>query len=222
MSVKPTIVICCHNQDDFILESLSSINLYNPNSEIIIVDSNSPKKEYLDVAKSFYKAKIIEQNSNYELGAWRLATNTFERESYLFLQDSMIQINSLTPDMLNSQFLVVEGIRHWAGASESVIRIVTDIASQAGIQIDKDFYGICGSMMLIKNTLWRELDKCIINFLPTNKAESEACERILGVMMTHLGFNPKDYMMQSNAWHRMPLVNMAYAKYFLKIFKDRQ
>jgi glycosyltransferase involved in cell wall biosynthesis len=42
--IIPTIVICTHNVDDFVLNSLEEIKTHSPESEIIVVDSNSPKK----------------------------------------------------------------------------------------------------------------------------------------------------------------------------------
>jgi len=214
--MDPSIVICSHNIDDFVLRSLEKIKTYSPKSEIIVVDSNSPKKDYLNIAESTYGAKIIEGNSNYELGAWRLAANTYERDSYLFLQDSVLQKKSIPPELLQSQFLAFEALPQWKGCRRVHIKGTENALEEAEIEISPDFHMICGSMMLIKNTLWKQLDECIPNFVPQNKVDSCNSERVLGIVMTHLGFNPGNHMLQRDSWSRNN------GEYFTKIWKNRQ
>lgn len=214
--IIPTIVICTHNVDDFVLNSLEKIKSHSPESEIIVVDSNSPKKDYLNIAESTYGAKIIEGNSNYELGAWRLASNAYERDSYLFLQDSVLQKKPIPTELLQCPFLAFEALPQWTGAKRAHVEGTQSILAEAGIEISPDFHMICGSMMLIKNTLWKQLDECIPNFVPQNKEGSCNSERVLGIIMTHLGFNPGNHMLQRDSWHRNN------GEYFTKIWKKRQ
>ncbi len=214
--MNPSIVICTHNVDDFVLNSLKEIKTHSPESEIIVVDSNSPKKDYLNIAESTYGAKIIEGNSNYELGAWRLAANTYERDSYLFLQDSVIQKKSIPTELLQCPFLAFEALPQWFGASQENIEGTMSVVEEAGIEIRPNFHMICGSMMLIKNSMWRQLDECILNFVPQNKTDSCNSERVLGIAMTHLGFNPGDHTLQKDSW----LANNG--EYFTKVWKNRQ
>lgn len=213
--MHPSIVICCHNVDDFVLNCLDSLKTHSPESEIIIVDSNSPKKDYLNIAKSTYGAKIIEGNSNYELGAWRLAANTYERDSYLFLQDSVIQKKPIPQEILQSEFLAFGALPQWQGCEGIHIEGTKSALAKDKIDINPDFHMICGSMMLIKNTLWKQLNEHIPSFVPKNKIDSCNSERILGIVMTHLGFNPGNHMLQKGGWHRND------GEYFTKIWKGR-
>jgi len=213
-----SIVICCHNVDYFIFKCLDSLKTHSPESEIIIVDSNSPKKDYFYIAKSKYDAKIIEGNSNYELGAWRLASNTYERDSYLFLQDSVIQKKQIPQEILQSEFLAIEALPSWEGCNNINIEGTKSALAKDKIQINPDFHMICGSMMLIKNTLWKQLNERIPNFVPKNKIDSCNSERILGIVMTDLGFNPGNHMLQKGSWHQHQPNN---GEYFTKIWKGR-
>jgi hypothetical protein len=77
---------------EILLKTIENIKLFYPEFDIIIIDSDSNKKECFDLIPDDC---IIEycKNKNWELGAWNYAYNKYNNyKVYMFIQDSLIPI----------------------------------------------------------------------------------------------------------------------------------
>jgi len=78
---------------DSLFNSIAKWREFHPEENIVIVDSASPDKSYMEKVKSMDPRIIIEDidNTGYESGAWWHIFNTYPNEErYFFFQDSMV------------------------------------------------------------------------------------------------------------------------------------
>ena len=82
-----------------VISSVEKIKKFHPNSQIIIVDANSPNKDYIDLVKAMDNSIIIEdiKNNNYEPGGIVYAFKKYKNffDSFFFLQDSVLINNKI-------------------------------------------------------------------------------------------------------------------------------
>lgn len=80
-----------------VISSVERIRKYYPDNQIIIIDANSPNKQYQSIVKDIDKSIIIEdiENKNYESGGIIYAFKKYKDhfESFFFLQDSILLTN---------------------------------------------------------------------------------------------------------------------------------
>lgn len=97
---KLTIVIPCHNieEEGYIFPCVQSIRETNPNAKILIVDSNSPDRSYID---KIGEEVLDVQNKNYAFGAyWHGFKHCHDSDYYLFTHDSTVLRGEITDDIL--------------------------------------------------------------------------------------------------------------------------
>lgn len=93
MDRKTAFVICSkYTGDKMLFDNIKKIQEFHSESTIILVDSDSDNKEYLEEVSEL--GVIVEdvQNKRYEAGAWVYAFNKYEAEFdiFVFLQDTMV------------------------------------------------------------------------------------------------------------------------------------
>lgn len=92
---KALAVISTKNPTELLLETLANLKIYYPEFDIVIIDSDSEKKELFDKIPSDV---IIEyaQNKNWETGAFKYAYTKYNNYAvYMFIQDSLIPIERI-------------------------------------------------------------------------------------------------------------------------------
>lgn len=96
-------VVACYfdGSNKMIYSCVNSIRYFHPDSEIMIVDSNSPDRSYFELSK-MEKISIIDcKNKNYDTGAYWIAFNNSSYDYYYFLQDSIVLKSPLFYTMEN-------------------------------------------------------------------------------------------------------------------------
>ena len=93
MDRKTAFVICSkYTGDKMLFDNIKKIQEFHSESTIILVDSDSDNKEYLEEVSEL--GVIVEdvQNKRYEAGAWVYAFDKYEAEFdiFVFLQDTMV------------------------------------------------------------------------------------------------------------------------------------
>lgn len=85
--------VICTKEGEFILDCIKNIKANYPSSVIIVVDSDSDDKQYMDTVRKDYPDVIIEniRNRNYEYGSITFAFNKYHcrAETWFFIQDSL-------------------------------------------------------------------------------------------------------------------------------------
>lgn len=178
----------------------------------------------MEMAELQYGAQIIFGTGNYELGAWKQATETCYAgldPHYVFLQDSCVQNAPLEDEVLNTDFLAYDILPRFGGPDETTKeRLEEVIDALPDVTISDDWWMIAGSMMIIKGHVWEK----IVNtglfdvFLPQNKKDSQATERILGVLFESIGYHPRNHVLPGANWQP----GLSKGKYFTKYWKNRE
>jgi len=89
-------VISTKNPTTVLLETISAVQKYYPEFDIVVVDSDSTQKEmFIHVPSDV----IIEyaENKNWEFGAWKFAFQKYNHyKVYMFIQDSLTPISRIS------------------------------------------------------------------------------------------------------------------------------
>jgi hypothetical protein len=171
---------------------VNSIRKFYTDAEIVIVDSNSPSREHL-IDLQTNNCFISElRNINYEAGAIWDTFKSYDKEIYVFLQDSMELLENID-DYLHSEIVVLGGIyRDWESAG--VISEFSDwsrqnIINSDYIHLDSGFTIVQFNSMIINKQLLQKLkDKKLDLVLPTNKVSSCSMERVFGIALAQEGY----------------------------------
>lgn len=101
-------VVACYfdGSNKMIYSCINSIRNFHPNSDIIIVDSNSPDRSYFELSKSEKISILDSKNKNYDTGAYWLAFNNCSYDYYYFLHDSIV-INAPLFYTMKSKLMVL-------------------------------------------------------------------------------------------------------------------
>ena len=187
--------IPCKYSDDnpFIYNCIDSIRKYH-NDKIVVVDSDSDDKSYLDVIKDRYSnVDVLDiKNNNFMTGTIWETYKKYKVNYYYFLHDSTEILGSLldyekydiVPILKSSDWEWPE----WNGKRTS--KWARNEIKKTPFEFKEDgFDVVIGPMFIIKNEILYKLQK--LNFdkiLPTNKSEMEMMERLWGLAFDSLGF----------------------------------
>lgn len=180
------------DENPFIYRCLDSIRKHY-DDKIVVVDSNSDDKSYLDTIKdNYHNVDILDiQNNNFMTGAIWKVYKEYDSKNYYFLHDSTEVLNDMSeyerydvvPIMVSSDWMWPNwnGSRTSEWAREQITK-KTSIDFKEG-----DFDTIIGPMFIIKKKILDKLKKLNLNkILPTKKSEMEMMERIWGLAFDYL------------------------------------
>lgn len=102
-----TFVIACkfNRKMPYIYACISSILEHQPDDELIIIDSNSDDKSYIEFLRENKFDNIIiheSKNNHYDTGAYWVALNKFKRDKYVFIHDGLILFENIS-DFIDKQ-----------------------------------------------------------------------------------------------------------------------
>lgn len=104
-------VVCCRYSEkhNYVFWCVDAIRKHHPGSDIVVVDSDSEDKSYLDKLEE--AGVIVEdaKNTSYETGAWLHAFDKYKDsyQNFMFLQDSMQLACSLPFSVLSEGGILV-------------------------------------------------------------------------------------------------------------------
>jgi hypothetical protein len=181
----------CENQQHQcgLLDLIHSIKKFHPNSEIVVVDSDSTIKNHFDTLVSLgcYVEDIA--NKNYEGGAMWHTYEKYSRDSYIFLQDSMIVGDNLE-QYFNEDIIVIAEFMGWDFTDDQHKFWTKEEILKTGYSYieDKVFRIVTYNSMIIKRNLMSKLYSKNLNLIkPTCKIHSESMERIWGMCLFQEG-----------------------------------
>ena len=200
-----------------VYDSIRSIREHYPHdSEIIVIDSDSGDKQYIEHLRE--DGVIVEEacNKNFITGAIWYAFRKFKRERYYFLHDSMILKGRL--DQFNEAPAV--SIRYF-NSGRWLDKFTGDSHGQNGFGFDSEesrlwgmqqlsmhtsyvlpdlFTGLFGSALICSREVLEKLDKAgFSKILPTQKSvEDQAMERLWGIALHNEGYDIKTNTVAGN------------------------
>ena len=186
------VIPCKYTNQSPIFDCVRSISFFHPTEKIIVVDSHSDNTDYLNEILKINNVIVLnEKNSNYEIGALWLAFNNFpEEHCYVLIHDSVILKQSLNDFIENDKTYNFLYFNETIFNSEQ--NYLMEVLSKTDYIVStNNLIGCAGSMMIIKNNIISNMvSKKLSNYLlPTNKFESQVCERILGLCLSLEGVN---------------------------------
>ena len=200
-----------------VYDSIRAIREHYPHdSEIIVIDSDSRDKKYIEHLRE--DGVIVEDayNKNFVTGAIWYAFKKFKRERYYFLHDSMILKGRL--DQFNEAPAV--SIRYFNSGNEiarfgndpfgadgfgfddAVSRAwaVQQLAAHTSYVLPDLFTGLFGSALICAREVLEKLDRAgFSKILPTQKSvEDQAMERLWGIALHNEGYDIKTNTVAGN------------------------
>lgn len=194
--------ICpCKNvqkENPVVLDFVKSIQITNPNHDILICDSNSPEKEYLDLLLS--NVLIEENNEHFGESALYTAFTKYPNYDYYFILHDSALVNDNIEPFCDSEFLAAYGFFDGGTWSDNIDNgdrkrwAKERLALTDYKYLEGNVNCIYGSMFLIKRALLSELYRKGANLLmPLTKKHSEAMERVWGMILAQEGYNSSEY-----------------------------
>ena len=170
------------------INCVTSIRKFYPDSEIYIVDSNSPIKSHIPILKEMGCMISDLENTNYESGAMWDTYNKIEKDKYILLQDSHILLGNIDEFINKDVSILGEVIYNWDGCSqENIDWIVSNILnSDYRLENLTDGFKLVqyNSFIVSRDILSKFKNKNLDKILPINKIGSCGMERILGIALT--------------------------------------
>jgi len=167
---------------------VDGIRKFHKDEKIVVVDSDSNDKSYLDVLKNKYDV-IIEDiaNKNWMVGAYWYAYKKYPNEEfYYFMHDSMIVKDNLDYMKKEDLTIIMSFSRNIGDYNRWGKRITRDTIYEYKI----DGRGCYGPMFFCKNKVMKKmLDEGIDKILPENKADTWYSERAYGFFLEEQGYD---------------------------------
>ena len=186
------ILLATHHRpgDTFVLNSVMSCKRHMPNEEIAILDGSSPSREYHEFVKAAGAWDFDTRQNGYEAGAWHWAWQNLRDDFFYCLQDSVIVQDDLTK-YVKGPVTVVGRMEDYSGCDDMhkdyIKRVLLDSKYEAA---PETFWAVFGNMFFAERwVLDRVFTSGLERHLPTNKMESQAWERIWGIVFALEGFN---------------------------------
>lgn len=187
-----------------IFRAVETARAHMPNERILVVDSDSPDKTYLDRVQQMGAIPACIANRHYETGALWYAYRKYPDESFFYLlHDSTEILKDLSP-LRRHPVSAFQGLKnwdrttmaHWEWADQ--VMMATDIP-----QLRSGFWMLMGCMQFVHSSLLRVLAHLRFDLvLPTTKPESQAMERLWGVAYAHLGYPDPPMIRDQWAWDK--------------------
>lgn len=201
------IVIATHNGWHHLPRLLESLRVYGPDDVLIsiVVSPGSDETFFTFVEKEVQHHSeflniewIMAPGDNFETGAWIAAYRHYRNAKYfMFLQDSMevTEYGWYTRFSAKGEWAEERGYKEYVipwVTFQPYLLGVTPIVRQRIIEIyglyGNPEYGIFGSMFYCNRAALERVEQAgYMNYLPPDKAGSEACERFWALYFQRLG-----------------------------------
>ena len=217
------VIPCKYTSKSPILECVMSIRKYYPNDLIVVVDSDSDDKSYFDLIEKYNVVIEDISNKNFLDGALWYCFNKYDQEEFFYLIHDSMKIKMNFEYVEESDFTCISSFSNtcWAenfeGGSKSQIIFAKEALSKTKYKyLDSNInwhpvFGI--SFFISRELLSRLKENGLSNYLPCNKMEMEASERIWGMVMYQEGIDVKSSCIMDTPIHIKP--NPIISKTFL-------
>lgn len=185
----------CENEShcEIPINCVLSIRKFYPDSEIYIVDSDSPILSHISTLKDMGCQISDLKNINYESGAMWDTFKNKEKDKYIFLQDSISLLGNID-DFISKDVSVFGNIySEWYGCGIEHIEWIKNNITNSDYRLEDIVNGFnivqYNSFIVSKEILKKFKNKKLDKIQPTNKIGSCGMERILGIALTLEGYH---------------------------------
>jgi hypothetical protein len=209
-----TILPCYNNFERSVIEEcVFAIKAYL-DTDIIVVDSNSPDKSY---EKRINAEVLLANNNNFDIGAYKIGFEYYPNydnyicvhDSFLFKKTFNLQIRDFTPFRTFSSYLAIGGSRLVNNKSDALKYVLAPrkhrpnldfysfdnieqleffkrSAIHTNLSVPKYWESIFGPMFTCSNDFFAKMNKTLLSkILPTNKNEQMGYERLIGIYVAN-------------------------------------
>jgi len=167
--------------DPVVFDCVAAIRAHFPDDKVCLVDSNSPDQSYMDRLDVDH---IITGNAHYSWGAYALAREQLDAESWALIHDGLIVQSHWTPD----PFQTVRWF-HEAGPLGDQRAFIVGETTRLNIPFHNPYRGVLGPMMFADAEVLDDFERAgLWSIKPTTAVENSCVERIAGIAAEHLGY----------------------------------
>lgn len=184
-----------------VVNCVRSLREHHPNEEILVVDGSSEDKSYFKKLEPYNVIIADINNTKWITGALHYAYKTYERDYYSLIHDSLeVRINldyckAFDLSVISHFNITQFGFPIFGDTSLEVWateQLKTHTKFDGSI-FAKHNAGIFGSMILCKRSVLEKLYATgFSNITIINKYHEMAMERILGCLLSELGYNTRE------------------------------
>tara|TARA_Y100001972_G_C7629891_1_gene316127 strand:+ start:421 stop:1080 length:660 start_codon:yes stop_codon:yes gene_type:complete len=214
--------VVCTKEDEYIFKCVENINRTHPNADILIVDSDSDNKDYMQTISNDkrYKNVIVSnfKNKNYEFGSILHGFLNYKNkyDIFFFIQDSIIINEKIDLHQMDERSALVfydckHGWINWREARDTAKQQYPDFFNHPTyVSANKNFNVQYNSFIIYSSAFNKCIDSEIFSLVgpPKNKIGSINWERLWTSVLLA---NNIEIKLLKNA-----------EKYITKIFGDRK
>lgn len=194
-------------QRPVIFDCIKSIQKWHDNPKILVVDSGSQNRSYLNWCLDHHCKVAAINNQLYSFGAHAWAMRHYgEVEFFAFIMDSLLITGNL--DHLEKQPLTT--VRHfsssvhdwgWDSTGEHLSVWGKEQLDRMGVPLPDVYTGILGPIMFANRDVIDRLDYELGYWFTQTTDKFQLCgmERVAGICLSHLGYNPENSL-QGHHW----------------------
>lgn len=180
-----------------IYECVRSIRDHHPNEKILVVDSASEDKTYFHQID----AEVIDaDNTHYAVNGYYIGFQKYPDEDHYFLLYDSLFVRSNLDEFRTNKLTTV---RHFKtpptgfGFDETGKELWPWANSQCrnnmGFDLPQEFTGVFGPMWFCNGEVMRDLERLgLFKILPQTKFHLSMMERLVGVALGRLGYDPSN------------------------------
>lgn len=202
------VIPCKFNPDNpIIFECVESIRKYHPDHKIIVVDSNSDDLSYFDKLETEYPDIYLYEarNNHYATNGHYLGYKYFDPvfDFYYMIHDSLILKNRIDhvedwPLTTVRYFNSPPTPMGWDASGDDLYDWAwPQVMNHMNFSIPPTYKGVFGPMFFCQRHVMEELEKLgLFEILPKDKYQMCAMERIVGIALQRLGYDPAEHSLQ--------------------------
>jgi hypothetical protein len=172
--------------DPVVFACVRAILEHHPDDRVIVVDSCSPDTSYLN---ELYGCDTLTGNSNYMAGAYGMALRQFNADYWCFIHDGLVPLTNL--DARLGELTTVQWFPS-GGEGPDLLPYMRGEQERMGLTT-RDWAGVFGAMWFATDEIARQVEKVgWFDAIQWTKADANATERTLGMVLAQLGFDPYD------------------------------
>jgi hypothetical protein len=192
------IISCKWIENSKLFQLLETICYFHPEEKIVVVDSDSEDKSYIERIDSNVIVEDI-SNKNYLEGALWYCFEKYQEENFFYLiHDSMIlndRIELKSPDI--SYFTNFDfAYNNQYGSQIMKNFVISEIETKTSYNYHEPPVAVFGSCIFVsRNFLERIKTKGFDKILPQNKMEMEAMERLWAIIIHQEGYDLEEIVL---------------------------
>ena len=196
-------VIPCFNLDNRIINLVDSIRKFHTQDKILICDSNSSDKNYINILKNKYENIFFEYDNKHYVDSaiWKAYESFKDEDIFYVLHDSMI-VNQSLEEFTNKEFTSYMYFNTcWHNEAQKNYAKLS-LESKTSLEFKDNFNGLFGITFITKRSVLDKLyEKGLNKVLPSSKNEMMASERIWGMCLEQIGIDFINNTIKGNFFH---------------------